>query len=208
MKGNLFCISCAALVILPMLSSGEDVPLGFSMKDDLIVPGYRVGPVHSECTREELGMIYGERKLEDVSINAGEGFFMPGTIVKGGSDVEIQVIWLDEEMDMPAGIFAIGAALRTEDGIGIGTTLAELKEIIGPFYMTGFGWDYEGVIFLDGTSLEEYSGSLFIRLRPDPEVIASEGEVYESVLGDREYSSSDPSMLLLAPSVYELLLGF
>jgi hypothetical protein len=209
MRFHLFHISFAVLFfILPVLPAGGDVPPGFTLKDDCIVPGYRIGPVHAECTREELGMIYGERKLLDISINAGEGFFMPGTVVKGGSDVEIQVIWLDEALDTPVEISAVGSDLRTQDGIGIGTTLVELEEIIGPFEMTGFAWDYEGTIFLDGTSLEEYDGNLYIRLKPDPVSTESYGDAYSSLMGDRDYSSTDPDMRLLNPEIYEITLIF
>ena len=44
--------------------------------------------------------------------------------------------------------------------------------------------------------------------KPDQEVIEREQDAYQSVQSDGYFSSSDPSMQLLNPAVYDLVLFF
>ena len=110
--------AAAAVIILLMASAvHSDMPGNPAFRDNLIEPGIRIGPVYRDCTRDELGFIYGEQKLEDMEINAGEGNFVPGTVIKGGSDLEIRVVWTDDRMDEASEILAVGSRLATEDAL-------------------------------------------------------------------------------------------
>jgi hypothetical protein len=197
----------AVLAALVPASRG-DIPAAFAYNDDLVMPGFRMGPVYAGCTREELGTVFGDRKLLDTTIDVGEGTFLPGTIIRKGSSTEIQVVWMDGGMDMPAEVWAVGRDLHTERGIRIGTTLRELAELMGPFELAGFAWDCEGTVFLEGTYLENYSGGLIIRLSPTPEAIEAHPGAYDRTMGDTVFSSTDPDMQALNPSVYSLGLLF
>ena len=197
----------AAFTMMVPAASG-DVPAAFAYNDDLVLPGFRMGPVYAGCSREELGMVFGDRKLFDTTIDVGEGTFLPGTIIRKGSGTEIRVVWMDSDMDMPAEVWAVGGDLHTARGIRIGTTLRELEEIMGPFELAGFAWDCEGTVFLEGTYLENYSGGLIIRLSPGPEAIAAHRNAYDRMMGDRVFSSTDQDMQTLNPSVYDLGLLF
>jgi hypothetical protein len=93
-------------------------------------------------------------------------------------------------------------------GISLGTSLLELERLNGrPFTLSGFGWDYAGVVTdWKGGALD--SALAGVKLYLDPEPAQKESAPYSQVLGDRGYSSALPPMQQLAPRVYQIFVDF
>ena len=144
---------------------------------EAVVTPEGVAGITFETTREDLNDLFAPDDLEDTSEHLGEGYYARGTVILPGSPWEIAVVWED---DNPGEIRIKGDSLRTEDGIGLGSTLAELVEISGPVEIAGFAWDMEGFVNLLETPLE----GLFIRVTPF-------GEVPDEFMGDSMFFSED-----------------
>lgn len=147
--------------------------------------------ITAESTMEELVEMFGEENLETTREHLGEGFYSEGTLIFGGTDKELAVVW-DEGSISEVRITGTNA---TPEGIALGSTLAELEEVIGPFEMAGFAWDCEGYADLEGTLYE----GLYIRLTP-------EGETPERFMGDRMFTSEE--LRELNPVVTDLRILF
>jgi hypothetical protein len=98
-------------------------------------------------------------------------------------------------------IWADESQWKTEQGIGIGTTLERIVELNGkPFNLSGFGWDYGGIDKgFEGGKLEKLPGGCLISLRFTPGVRGD--EAFRQVIGDETFSSDDPNMRALKPVV-------
>jgi hypothetical protein len=102
----------------------------------------------------------------------------------------------------------------TVHGISLGRTLKELERLNGkPFVLFGFAWDYAGTISSwDGGSLAaelkevDEAGRVILRLDCKPSQYQQKS--FHSVEGDRQFSSSNPAMQQLNPSVYEMIWTF
>ncbi|MGF1457593.1 MAG: hypothetical protein ACFBSG_01055 [Leptolyngbyaceae cyanobacterium] len=186
---------------------GESQPKNAqSAIDTRVVPGERVGEVTSDTNRADLAAQFGESALTDTEIPVGEGFTEFGTRVNDDLPTAFAVIWVDASQSAPATAQAFGPAWQTVEGIGVGTTFAELQQILGAFSLYGFGWDYGGTIVLEGSNLSEYYGSLILRLQPaDPSTRQTEAAAFEAVQGDRLIASSDPNLLALDLVVSEMI---
>ena len=147
--------------------------------------------ITAESTMEDLVEFFGEENLETTREHLGEGFYTEGTLIFGGTENELAVVWDD-------GIISeirINGTDATPEGITLGSSLADLEEVIGPFEMAGFAWDCEGYVNLEGTIYE----GLYIRLTPV-------GETPECFMGDRLFSSEE--MRELNPVVTDLRIVF
>ncbi len=130
-----------------------------------------------ETTMDYLVETFGEENVESAREHLGEGYYSEGAVVFGGTEREFSVVW---EEGILTQIRFQGPAITTAEGIGIGSTLAELEAVVGEFPMAGFAWDAEGWADLEGTVYE----GLYIRLTP-------EAPVPEEFLGDELFSSAD-----------------
>ncbi len=173
------------------------------LADTLIVPGERVGPITRNTSRQDLVEQFGEARLSDEAVHIGEGMTQPGTAIDLGPGRSLKVVWTDPSRTQPAEVRNLGPDWRTSQGIGIGTSLTELETQLGEFQLYGFGWDYGGTILLEGTQLAQYEGLLFLRLRPESDATEQSPDAYTNVLGDGLFSSSNPHMQVLAPTIYE-----
>lgn len=165
--------------------------------DLLIVPGTRVGPITAATTRDDLIAAFGADAVQDVEIDLGEGFTAPGVRVHDGEAAAVSVQW---EGGVVTWLGDLGPAWRTADGLGVGSTLAELEAVAGPFSLLGYGWDYSGTVLLEGTRLQEQAGLLVFRMTPtagDPDAAG--------VVGDAPYPSTSPAVVGLAPVVSDVL---
>ncbi|MEM1310613.1 MAG: hypothetical protein AAGF98_14155 [Cyanobacteria bacterium P01_H01_bin.153] len=177
-----------------------------ALADTTVVPGDRVGPVTNDTSRADLATMFGEAALEDTEIAVGEGFTESGTVVTPEQGKSFAVIWVDESQSEPATVKDFGPAWQTPEGIGIGTDLAELQQILGPFELYGFGWDYGGTLVLEGSSLSNYHGALVLRLQPaTAALIEQQPNAFESVQGDKLLSSDDPNLADLNLVVDEMI---
>ncbi|MEO1208067.1 MAG: hypothetical protein AAFX78_00860 [Cyanobacteria bacterium J06638_20] len=172
--------------------------------DMTVIPGERVGAIDASTSRTELAELYGEENLTDADIPVGEGFVEAGTALDMGEGRSLNLIWSDETRTQPLEARDLGEAWKLPEGIGVGTSLEELEEILGPFELTGFGWDYGGTVFFEGTPLAEYDGLVWVRLAPPDSRLADSPGAFEAVMGDRMIPSDDPNLDALDLSVVDM----
>lgn len=175
----------------------------------LIIPGKKVGAITSQTTRADLVKMFGESKLKDDVVLEGEGTIsVPVTKVNLGGDKYLTVVWEEDTRETLLYVRDFGSAWKTPEGIGVGTSLAELQAELGDFKLTGLGWNYGGFINLETTTLSEYQGLLSLKLAPDEEAIKQNTQQYEAVLSDRELSSTNPNWQLLKMKVSQMTVHF
>ncbi|MFE4106999.1 hypothetical protein [Almyronema epifaneia] len=175
--------------------------------DFLIVPGERVGPITRETTADDLVDLFGEAALTNTIWPGPEGAFnLPATEVNLGADQSFLVVWLDEARTELFSVTDFGSDWKTPEGLSVGMPLSELEAILGPFQLSGFGWDYGGYAFLEGTRLAEYQGKLYVRLSPSAAEAAEEDML--AVSGEGVFSSDNPSVQAIAPTVVSLDVEF
>lgn len=176
-----------------------------TLSDTLIIPGERVGPVTHRTTRQDLAQRFGAIHLKDVDVHIGEGFTEPGTRVDLGTDYSLSVVWTDLSRTRVKEIRNLGSAWQTPQGIGVGTSLAQLQQKLGPFKLYGFAWDYGGTVVLDQTKLAQYKDDLILRLRLAPEAAEEFPNDFRAVIGDRLFSSNNPHLRSLKPEVGDMI---
>jgi len=176
-----------------------------TLSDTVVIPGERVGPVTRNTTRQDLVKQFGQNRLQDRAVSIGEGFTEPGTRVNPGVDRSFTVVWTDTSRTRPKEIRNLGPAWRTPEGIGVGTSLAQLQQTLGSFKFYGFGWDYSGTVLLEGTKLAKYKNALILRLRTAPGVAEKFPDDLRAVEGDGLFSSTNPHLRSLKPQVGEMI---
>ncbi|WP_346292383.1 hypothetical protein [Sphaerothrix gracilis] len=176
--------------------------------DFLIVPGERVGPITEATTYDDLVTLFGEAALTNTTWPGPEGSFnLPATEVDLGPDQSFLAVWLDEARSQLFSITQLGRDWQTPEGIHVGMPLSELEAVLGPFQLSGFGWDYGGYAFLEGTELAEYQGDLYIRLSPASTTAVNEADMI-AVSGDRVFDSDNPNLQAVDPTVVNLDVEF
>ena len=175
------------------------------LTDTIVVPGERVGPITPVTTREDLAALVGEDRLSDESVDVGEGFTEPSTVVDLGPEQTFTIVWQDDNRTQPTMARDFGPAWKISAGIGVGSSFNQLKTTLGSFQLYGFAWDYEGTLTLEGSQLEQYDGTLIVRVTPDPAAIEKNRTAYEAVLGDGLFPSDDPNLALLDLKVDQMI---
>jgi hypothetical protein len=158
--------------------------------DRVVVPGERVGPITASTTHEYLVECLGEAALQYEEIKIGEGVTTVGPVVDLGPEAGLTVVWVDDSRQQVAEVREFGAAWTTPEGLGPGSSLADMQAVLGTFEFYGFNWDYGGTVLFDGTPLAEYQGLLFLRLQP----LNREAPELNSFIGDGAFSSEDPAL--------------
>jgi hypothetical protein len=112
---------------------------------------------------------------------------------------------------LPARLILRGDSTRwsVAEGITLGTTLEELERLNGrPFTLAGFGWDYAGAVTdWRGGRLATPLGCC-VKVYLEPPSSAQTDPAYNSVLGDRDYSSDLDAMHRLKPTVQQIFIDF
>ncbi|MFB2937386.1 hypothetical protein ACE1B6_19235 [Aerosakkonemataceae cyanobacterium BLCC-F154] len=176
------------------------------LKDTLVIPGERVGPITKNTTRQELTKLFGASRLQDKKIFGPEGIGQfPATRVNLGKERSFTIVWADEKRIKPATIRDFGSAWKTPEGIGVGTSLEELTKKIGEFKLYGLAWDYSGTIVLENTKLSDYQGKLILQVAPTPDAAEKHPRQYQAVMGDRTFSSSNPNWQPLEIKVQQMI---
>ncbi len=180
------------------------------VNDTFIIPGKRVGLITGETTRADLVELYGETNLKDDVILQGEGTVsVPVTKVNSTTPGALTIFWKDKSRNKILYIKGFGRQWKTLEGLGPGTSIEGLREVLGEFKLTGFGWDYGGLVNLEGTKLSKYKGKLSLTLNPsDDNAYGKYPKQYAAVSGDRELSSSNPNLEPLDVRIYAMTVNF
>lgn len=189
----------------PASARSTTAPKSDTQSDNLVVPGVRVGSVTRNTTRRDLVKGFGAARLKDQPVSIGEGFTEPGTRVDLGSKRSFTVVWTDASRTKPKEIRNLGSDWRTAQGIGVGTSLAQLQQKLGTFKLYGFAWDYGGTVLLEGTKLAKYKDVLILRLRTAPNAAQRSPNDYQAVTGDGLFSSTNRHLSPLKPEVGEMI---
>lgn len=171
----------------------------------LIVPGERVGQITASTGFDDLVDLYGAERLTNQQFSVGEGEMRPATRVDLGETRSFTVIWIDESRTQAESVSQLGTDWKTAEGIGMGSTLADLQSVLGSFQLYGFGWDYSGTVMLDGTRLAQYKNLLILRLAPQPGTIEARSADFEAVMGEQLFNSDNPHLQTLYPSVSRII---
>ena len=164
------------------------------LKDTLVVPGERVGPVTRKTTKANLIKLFGQSRLKDETISGAEGIGkFAVTRVNLGSQRSFTVVWSDNTRTKATSVRDFGSAWKTPEGIGIGTTFNELRQKLGEFKLYGLGWDYSGTILLETTKVAKYKGKLNLQVDAAPNAGNKFPKQYQAVSGDATFSSTDPN---------------
>jgi len=170
----------------------------------LCVAGKQVGLIKNTSTEADIIQAYGKANVIRKTIGLGEGETMEGTVVFPGTDNEIIIEWAqDKAFQKPAKIRIekANAAWKTDQGIGVGTTLAQLQAINGKdFKFAGFEWDYAGIA-------NNWQGG-----KIDPKITvfleANKPEaLYPDLLGDALFDASNPKAKAADLRVRTLVVG-
>ncbi|MBU7582552.1 MAG: hypothetical protein KAF91_06515 [Nostoc sp. TH1S01] len=176
------------------------------LKDTLIVPGERVGPITRTTTKKDLVKLFGTSRLTDKTIYGPEGIGrFAATQVNLGRERSLLVVWSDNTRTKPLDVRNLGTAWKTREGIGVGTPWRELRQKLGNFQLYGLAWDYGGTILLNSSKLSRYQGKLILRVDSAPNAYQKYPKDYQAVLGDSTFSSSNPHWKPLGMRVSEMI---
>lgn len=180
-------------------------------QDTLIVPGVRVGPLAADTTEAELVSLYGRDGVIDHNFSIGEGYVCDGARIEIGDDQTLDIAWRDRvNRSGISGITINSEIWNTKEGLRVGLTLAEVERLNnGPLTITGFGWDYGGVVasWEQGRLAPVWpNGERLVRtwFRATLESETANHDDYAATSGDRVFSSEHPSLHKLNPSIYQL----
>ncbi|MBD2411789.1 hypothetical protein FACHB389_04675 [Nostoc calcicola FACHB-389] len=218
MNSHIKSIATAALALLLTYSAKEAIALpqkidhpvtiakSQPLTDTLIVPGERVGPITRTTTKRDLVKLFGASRLVDKTISGAEGIgSFAATQLKLNRGRSLLVVWSDKTRTKPLDVRNLGSAWKTREGIGVGTSLSELRKQLGNFKLYGLGWDYGGTILLDSSKLSRYQGKLILRVDAAPNASEKFPNDYQAVLGDGTFSSSNQHWKPLGVRLTEII---
>lgn len=178
--------------------------------DTTIVPGKRVGLITQQTTYADVVNIFGKQRLTPKTVYGSEGqVVFPGTLITLGKNRSLTVAWKDAKKLQPLYVIIDDPAWKTTSGIGIGTSLDKLRQILGEFKITGLYWDYGNhVIGLSPAMQARYTG-LSIIVDADRFAAREFPKDLKAVTGDRVTpSASNPHWKPLKMRVSGLTLYF
>ena len=169
--------------------------------DRTLGPG-RVGAIVKGATPPgDLARIYGAGNVVYEKVQLAEGEYRPGATIYRGTAGELQVGFTQDGKAI-AFIRVRGTAWKSEQGIRIGTTLAELERLNGgPFKFYGFGWDNGGTI----SNSRKLPRGVIITIAPTRN---KESKQAQRVMGDTEFSSRHSALKGLGVAVGAITVTF
>ncbi|MEM6927798.1 MAG: hypothetical protein AAF602_12775 [Myxococcota bacterium] len=163
-----------------------------------------VGFVGHDTTRKQLEKKLGAQAIAEHRFDQGEGMYLPGLQVLGGTPYELLLQTDGETVER---IEIVGDAYRLANGLHVGSTMAELTTALGAFEIFGYGWDYGGtVVTRDG--FEGPGFQLAVRTEPVEREAKAWSATAQEVLrgGDRRFASTHEAMGELDPHVSKMTL--
>jgi len=178
----------------------------------LIGPTPSSDAVHRTDSEASLRARFGAQQVRRARIEVGEGETVPGVILfPDDSTRRLAVEWRDSlARRTPARVTVKGAGSRwmVFPGVHIGTSMRELERLNGgPFALTGFGWDYGGMVtsWRKGRLERVWQaarGPSATRIRFDAQ--PTKGVSLDAVSGEDERRSDHPVMRRLDPRIVEI----
>ena len=131
-----------------------------STPNTLIVPGKSAGPITAKTTYSDLVKLFGVKRLTPIRFYGTEGQVQfPATEIALGRNRVLTVVWKDMKQVKPLQVVINDPTWKTAEGIGIGSSLTKLRQVLGKFKITGLGWDYGNeVIDLSPAIRTRYAG--------------------------------------------------
>lgn len=187
-------------------STSSTSTLAQATLDTRMIPGERVGAVTRTTNRRALAKLFGESRLRDRTIAGPEGIGkFAATQVQLAQGRSFTVVWSDASRSRPWTVRDFGTAWKTPEGIGIGTSLSELRQHLGKFQLLGLDWDYGGTVLLEKTKLARYNGKLILTVAAAPNASEKYPNDYRAVAGDQTLSSDNPHWKPLGVRVRQML---
>jgi len=219
MTSTLKCFAIAALTLLLSNVTVKDSGIElFSIaiaqtpnrtnpvQDTLIIPGVRVGAVTRNTSRKDLTKLFGAQALKDTTISGPEGIgTLAATRVNLGLQKSFTIVWTNASRTKPGNIRDLGTAWKTPEGLATGTSFAQLRQTLGEFRLSGLGWDYGGIVFIEQTRLSRYAGKLILLLDAAPDAANRFPKDYEAISGDQELSSTNSHWKPLGMRVAQMI---
>ena len=196
----------------------------YSPDNFVIIPGEQVGNIRATSTEKQLVELLGSENVTvHDTIYVGEGNTEPGTTLFKGTPDEVQILWADKEgfaqpdaviirpaTDKP-GTAGTTTQWMLADGLKIGSTLKEVEKLNGkPFSLYGFSWDYGGTVsnWHGGRYQAKDGKTYFSVVFGYGELTPEQEKLSEKVMGDSEFSSSNPTMQQLNPTIQTMTIRF
>jgi hypothetical protein len=108
-----------------------------------IHPGKSAGPITAKATYSNLVRLFGVKQLTPTRIYGLEGQVQfPCTEIALGQNRFVTLVWQDLKQAKPLQVIINDPTWKTAEGIGIGSSLTQLRQVLGKFKITGLGWDY------------------------------------------------------------------
>lgn len=169
------------------------------------IPGEQVGRIKANFNGSDIYKTFGKENVMETEIGLGEGETKKGLLVFPKTNNELQVLFEgNEEMAKVETIRIKGtnSKWKTDSGIKVGATLEQLVAANGKdFIFYGFEWDYAGKLTnWNGGKLNDKL-SVFLEA-------TNEEAVFPDLLGDKEFSSSNPKAREAGLKVSEILINF
>jgi hypothetical protein len=163
----------------------------------------------TEMSHADLVMRFG-RYVELRKVHVPEDGLVEGTVIFPQQEARnIEIIWKNKKARNQPLSVTFRRAWRTQEGVGVGTTLAEVEKINGrPFRLSGFDWDFGGTVTdWHGGKLDQKRGAcrLVIRFGISDDLSV---RTHLAVSGDKDFSSRDRRMVAAQPVVREIALIF
>ena len=174
-------------------------------KDRTIVPHERVGAVLRHTPPRDIAKIFGLSAVKYGKVPAAEGAEQPGCFVYRGTVDELQIGFTANSRRIEFMVI-ICKNWATATGLRVGTTLAELERINGgPFTLSGFDWDYGGIVQTKPPG--KLSRFLSISTTTVNSQAVSPNE-YNQISGDRQISSRHPVLAKVGVVVRSLSMAW
>ncbi|CCG98065.1 hypothetical protein FAES_0051 [Fibrella aestuarina BUZ 2] len=206
---------------------------GESPDNFVVIPGRQVGVVRANSTEAGLRELLGAANVVRDTIYMAEGEFDIGTTLFKNTADQAQIIWKDKKRFARPEIVLLRpeydennelltgtggktvqwtVPIGTAGSLSLGTSLREVERLNGkPFKLYGFGWDYGGLSSdWQRGKLQDTDGKTYLSAAfgVGAEFTGSESKMYDSVLGDGEFLSSNAAMQALNPTIKTLTISF
>lgn len=184
-------------------------------EDWLIQPGQRIGPITGKTTLADLKKLFGPENVQVRILPGPEGTQWEGAIVfPDHPEKTLKLIWKENSQPKTVSMAIIDSPKsiwHTAENVSIGTTLQTLEALNGgPFTLSGFDWDYSGTVLSWGDHGKlrprfQQNGMLIVRFAPPA---GADVDTLMSASGDQPFSSANPVMQKLNPTVYQIQMMF